>query len=64
MKKHTFKAYNSRGQLVLSTFTYAPVTYQVEKDVYQKRLNRGDFAHVTIASSDPMEIDEKLIPGG
>lgn len=59
---HIFKAYDSRGNLALSTWANSPVTRHVEREAYQERLNRFEFMYVTVSSSDPHEPDEKLMP--
>jgi hypothetical protein len=45
---YDFAAFNARGELQLSTWTSAPATFMTERDAYQARLDRGDFAYVTV----------------
>lgn len=56
----TFKAYDVRGNLMLSTWTNSPGTFLVEKAAYQARLNRGELASVEITSDEPHFITEHL----
>jgi len=60
-KRHTFRAFNYKGELVSSTWTESPVTYHVEREAYQTRLNKGHFAEVQITSNDPWERAENLV---
>jgi len=62
MTKHTFKAYDARGRLVLSTWTRAPGAYTAECAAFQSRLNRFELARVDISSSDPHEPMRSLLP--
>lgn len=62
MTKHTFKAYDVRGRLVLSTWTRVPAAYAAECAAFQSRLNRLELARVDIWSSDPREPMRRLLP--
>jgi hypothetical protein len=55
LTKHTFKAYDHRGKLVLSTWTKAPCSYAVECAAFQTRLDRGELSRVDVFSNDPHE---------
>ena len=60
MTKHTFKAYDARGCLILSTWTRVPAAYEAERAVFQARLDRFELAYVDISSSDPHEPMQRL----
>jgi hypothetical protein len=63
MTKHTFKAYDTAGRMVLSTWTRVPVAYLSERAAFQRRLNSdGQLSHVDICSSDPKEPLVRLMP--
>lgn len=62
MTKHTFKAYDARNRLVLSTWTRVPAAYTAECAAFQARLNRAELARVDIWSSDPHEPMRSLLP--
>lgn len=62
-RRHHFRAYDVRGNLVLATWTSSPVTYAAERAVYQQRLDRGDFADVVIVRRVPLS-EEKMVPRG
>lgn len=62
MTKHTFKAYDARGRLILSTWTRVPAAYEAECAAFQARLNRNELLHVDIWSSDPHEPMRRLHP--
>jgi hypothetical protein len=62
MTKHTFRAYDLHGRLVLSTWTRVPAAYEAECAAFQARLNRAELARVDIWSSDPHEPMRRLEP--
>lgn len=62
MTKHTFKAYDARGRLILSTWTRVPAAYALERAAFQARINRAELSHVDIWSSDPHEPMQRLRP--
>lgn len=62
MTKHTFKAYDARGHLILSTWTRVPAAYEAERAAFQARLDRFELARVDIWSSDPHEPMRRLHP--
>lgn len=57
-----FKAYRN-GQLVLHTWAVkGTVAETVERDVYQKRLDRGDFNYVDVIEPQGPKLTT-LLPG-
>lgn len=60
MTKHTFKAYDRHGILVVSTWTRAPAAYAMECAAFQARLNRGELERVDVWSTDPHEPMRRL----
>jgi hypothetical protein len=51
----TYRAYDHKGELVLSTWAASGGAQFAEEAVYQRRLNRGDFGCVYVTSDDPQE---------
>lgn len=62
MTKHTFRAFDLVGRLVLSTWTRVPAAYTAECAAFQARLNRNELSRVDIWSSDPHEPMRSLLP--
>jgi hypothetical protein len=58
--KHTFKAYDHYGKLVLSVWTRAPGSYAAERAAFQARLDRFELGHVDVASDDPHEENYRM----
>lgn len=63
MHKRTYRAYDLRGELVICTWAVG-AAQRMEEDVYQTRLNRGDFIVVEVTSEDPHERPFKMHPFG
>jgi hypothetical protein len=60
--KRTFKAYDMRGRLVLSTWTKTPSTFVIERVAFQARLDRCELSRVDVFSSDPCEPNQTMRP--
>ncbi len=60
--QHDFKAYYPNGRLAISTWTTARITFEIEREAYQARLNRGELLYVDVHSSDPHEKDFRMMP--
>ena len=62
MAKRTYKAYRGREGLVLSTWTSAPISHEIEQAAYQARLDRGELSYVDVSSDDPHEPNFRMTP--
>lgn len=61
-KRTTFKAYNPRGELVISVWTSSPGIEAVERGAFQSRLDKGELASVDVAYDEPTRRNETLLP--
>jgi hypothetical protein len=62
MSTKTYKAYNARGELVLSTWAIGRGSQFAEEAAYQARLDRGELGWVDASSDDPREPNIKMRP--
>ena len=56
-----FRAYDKHGRLLLHTWAEGPMI-DMERRVYQDRLNRGDFMWVDVHSTDPAQENFRMFP--